>query len=138
MAGRTPKLVNLSDSSAALADPATDVRGRRLCDAHGVKVGWVDDLLVDERERRVRFLHVAAGGFLGMGQTRLLIPVDAVARVEDDAVHVNHSRAHIVSAPAYRPGMAEELYLSDVYRFYGLVPYWHAADAGPSSSPFRA
>jgi len=40
-------------------------RGRTVVDRHRDEVGRVEDLLVDERENRVRFLRVGEGGFLG-------------------------------------------------------------------------
>jgi hypothetical protein len=89
----------------------------------------VADLLIDEGEKRVHFLEVASGGFLGLGQTKFLLPVEAITRISDDTVYVNQTRQHIAGAPAYDPDLIHEDagvggYYGDVYRHYGYPPYW--------------
>ncbi|WP_246595390.1 PRC-barrel domain-containing protein [Actinoplanes auranticolor] len=85
MASRsTTPLVKLSDSRKILSDPAQDLRGRTVCDAAGEALGEVDDLLIDEAEREVRFLQITHGGILGFGATASLIPTAAVTRMTDD------------------------------------------------------
>ena len=117
-------LVRLSDTDLTLADPAEDIRGRNALDTAGEELGEIDDLLVDERERKVRFLEVTSGGFLGLGATKFLLPVDAIARIADDAVYINQSRERVAGAPAYDPTLVDERYMSQVYSHYGYPPYW--------------
>jgi CBS domain-containing protein/sporulation protein YlmC with PRC-barrel domain len=90
----------------------------------GEDLGKVDDLFIDEREQKVRFLEVASGGFLGLGATKFLLPVDAITRITDDAVYINQSRERVAGAPHYDPTLVEERYMSDVYSHYGYPPYW--------------
>ncbi len=118
-------LVKLGDTDLTVADPAEDVRGRTVVDRHGEEVGTVDDLLIDDREHKVRFLRVAAGGFLGLGQEKFLIPVDALTRIGGDAVHIDQTREHVAGGPRYDPDLAEDLgYWADAYGYYGYGPYW--------------
>lgn len=118
-------LLKLSDTSLTFADPAEDIRRRKVLDKDGEEIGDVDDLLVDGREKKVRFLQVASGGFLGLGETRFLIPVDAITRISDDAVHISQTREHIAGAPRYDPALVvDERYLGDIYGHYGCSPYW--------------
>jgi sporulation protein YlmC with PRC-barrel domain len=112
-------LVRLSDSDLALVDASTDVRGRRVVDADGDDVGEVDDLLVHEAERRVQLLCVRQGGFLGIGADRFLVPVDAVARVTGDAVHVDRGRAALTDVPGYDPEVEHD---ADYYQ--GVTTWW--------------
>jgi hypothetical protein len=72
----------------------------------------------------VRFLQVAAGGFLGLGERKLMVPVDAVTRVQDGKVHVDQTREHVAGAPEYDPEIVEERYWASVYDYYGYTPYW--------------
>jgi sporulation protein YlmC with PRC-barrel domain len=58
-------LVRLSDTELTMADGADDIRGRDVVDISGEELGEVDDLLIDDGERKVRFLEVASGGFPG-------------------------------------------------------------------------
>jgi hypothetical protein len=58
-------LVRLGDSDFLCANPENDVRAKAVYDAQGQRVGGVEDLYIDRKEREVRFLEVGAGGFWG-------------------------------------------------------------------------
>jgi CBS domain-containing protein/sporulation protein YlmC with PRC-barrel domain len=118
------RLVRLSDTNLALADPAEDIRRRKAVDVAGEDLGEVEDLFIDEREQKVRFLEVTSGGFLGLGATKFLLPVDAITHLTVDAVYINQSRERVAGAPRYNPTLVEERYVSDVYSHYGYPPYW--------------
>jgi sporulation protein YlmC with PRC-barrel domain len=117
-------LVKLSDTNLTLANRAEDIRGRDVLDTAGEEIGKVDDLLIDEQEQKVRFLQVSSGGFLGLGATKFLIPVDAIMRMTEDAVYISQARERLAGAPRYDPSLVDERYLSDVYGYYGYSPYW--------------
>lgn len=117
-------LVRLSDSDLTVADRDEDIRGRDVLDMAGEELGEVNDLLIDEGEQKVRFLEVSSGGFLGLGATKFLIPVDAITRITADAVHINQSRERVAGAPRYDPTLVDESYVSGVYSHYGYPPYW--------------
>ena len=129
-AGQMPasmKLVKLSDAGLTVTDPAEDIRGRKVMDQNGEEVGDVDDLLMDERERKVRFMRVATGGFLGLGETKFLLPVDAIARMDQDNVFIDQSRERIAGGPQYDPDLTYDMqYYGGLYGHYGYAPYWGA------------
>ena len=102
---RTASLRCIGDDRLKTTDPAEDVRGRTVLDNADKDIAEVDDLLVDDREHKVRFLRVAAGGFLGLGETRFLIPVDAITKMDDKAVHVYQTRGHVVTGRQYDPAL---------------------------------
>ena len=116
-------LIKLNDTSLTLADPHADVRGRTVVDATGYEVGEVDDLLIDDQEQHVRFLQIASGGFLGLGATHFLIPVEAIVRIEE-RVHIDQSREQLAEAPHYDPTLVEDHYYENLYSYYGYSPYW--------------
>ena len=118
------RLVRLSDTNLTLADPVEDIRGLKAVDAAGEELGSIDDLFIDEPDRNVRFLEISSGGFLGLGATKFLIPVDAITRIADEVVHINQSRERVAGAPQYDPTLVEEHYVSNVYSHYGYPPYW--------------
>jgi sporulation protein YlmC with PRC-barrel domain len=124
MHGTKAALVKLSDTNLTLASRAEDIRGRDVLDTAGDEIGKVDDLLIDEQEQKVRFLQVSSGGFLGLGATKFLIPVDAIMRMTEDAVYISHARERLAGAPRYDPSLVDERYLGDVYGYYGYSPYW--------------
>ncbi|MFB6556109.1 PRC-barrel domain-containing protein [Streptomyces sp. NPDC056405] len=124
-ADKTPILSKLSDSQQTVETPEEDVRGRKVADTDGNDVGKVEDLLVDEPECKVRFLLVAHGGFLGFGETKSFIPVEAVTHITDDQVFIDQSRERVAQAPVYDPDLTDEPdYYSNVYGYYGYQPFW--------------
>ena len=139
MEAETPiKLTTLKDSDMTLADSGEDVRGQPVLDRDGLEIGTVDALMLDEAESKVRFLRVAAGGFLGIGERQFLIPVEAVTRIDKEHVHVDHARAHVADAPAYDPNLVyEEGYYGNLYGHYGYDPYWRPGRIAPVSPYFR-
>lgn len=132
MATDIARLVKLGDTGLTIADPAQDLRGRRAIDRDGNEIGKVEALYVDEAERRVRFLEVESGGFLGIGGETRLLPVDALARIDRDAVHVDETRDRVHGSPRYDPEVTEEReYWNHLYGYYGRAPYW-----GPGYPPY--
>lgn len=131
-------LFKLSDSPLRVADRNEDIRGRKVVDESGGSVGKVADLFIDERERKVRLLQVnAGGGFLGLGETKLLIPVELVTQVNDESVRINQSRERIAGAPRYNRALARESNFNDVYCYYGCTPSWPGGHAYRSVSGYQ-
>lgn len=124
----TTRLVKMSEGRFETRNAAEDIRGRAVHDRDGHEIGKVQDLFVDDAEHRVRFLEVRAGGFLGIGATALLIPVDAVARVEADVVHLDQTRERITAAPAYDPRLHKDIHWADYCHYYGCTPFWERED----------
>ncbi|HEY7030562.1 MAG TPA: PRC-barrel domain-containing protein [Thermomicrobiales bacterium] len=120
-----PRLVKLSHSDLLIEYADEDVRGRVVLTVDGDRIGSVDDLLIDKEEQKVRFLEVGSGGFLGIGERKSLIPIEAVSQVDEQRVVVDHSREHVAAAPIYNPHVVQtDPYLNDVYEHYGYPPPW--------------
>jgi sporulation protein YlmC with PRC-barrel domain len=132
--GTEPGLVRLSDSGLVLQNQAQDIRGRDAYDEGGQEIGTVEDLYIDEEERKVRFLEVGAGGFLGIGEKHLLIPVEAVSEVREDRVTVDQSLEKVTGSPPFDTSVVPQAsYQQDIYRYYG---YGRAGGrAGPGAWP---
>ncbi len=117
-------LVKLGDSDLILETPAHDVRGRAVYSNAGEQIGTVEDLYVDEDERKVRFLDVEAGGFLGIGEKHFLVPVGAISEVTEDRLIVDESREKVLSSPPLDtdvvPGGQQQY---DVNTHYRELPY---------------
>lgn len=129
MNDNTTTLTRLGDSDLTVANEAEDVRGRKVIDRNGDETGSVDSLLIDEPERKVRFLEVGSGGFLGLGKKQVLVPVDAVTRIDDDHVYIDRGREEVAAGPDYDPELTpapDRPYYEDVYVHYGYLPYWGA------------
>jgi sporulation protein YlmC with PRC-barrel domain len=132
-------LTRLGDSELTVANEAEDVRGHKVIDKNGDEIGSVDALLIDEPERKVRFLEVGSGGFLGLGKKQVLIPVDAVRRIDDEHVYIGHERDEVASGPGYDPELMPEPdrpFVEGVYVHYGYLPYWGAGYRHPGYPHF--
>ena len=81
------------------ANPEDDLRGKAVYDAQEQRIGSVEDLYIDWHEREVRFLEVGAGGFLGIGEKPLLVPVEAITQVAEDRVTIEPGRTEKVEGP---------------------------------------
>jgi sporulation protein YlmC with PRC-barrel domain len=119
----TSNLVRLSRSDLMIDDPGDDIRGRQVVTVGGEKIGEVDDLLIDITERKVRFLDVGSGGFLGIGEHKSLVPVEAVSRLDEDHVYIDHALEHVAGAPHYHPTVdVTDRYVNSIYGYYGYTP----------------
>jgi sporulation protein YlmC with PRC-barrel domain len=113
-------LSRLRDTNRTVARSADDIRGRMVKDKDGVGLGKVESLLIDDVEQKVRFMEVASGGFLGFGEKKSFIPVEAITRLTDEVVHISHTREHVAGAPQYDP----DLVAGDPNYFFSLYPYY--------------
>ena len=123
----TSTVRRLRDIGETVARADDDVRGRKVLDNMGNKVGTVEGLMVDDAANKVRFLRVECGGFLGLGATHVMIPVDAITAIASDAVTIDRGGEHLHGAPRYDPALVadfDERYWGDVYGYYGFAPFW--------------
>jgi sporulation protein YlmC with PRC-barrel domain len=123
---RVPTFSRLRDIDKTIVRSDEDIRGRMVKDNDGYDLGMIDSLLVDDIEGKVRFMVVASGGVLGIGESKSVIPVDAITRVTSDEVFISHTREHVAGAPLYDPEVitADPNYLVNVYRHYGYGGYF--------------
>jgi sporulation protein YlmC with PRC-barrel domain len=119
------KLIKLGDTNLTLAQPADDIRGRKVVDKKGELIGHVDDLFIDDTQKRVRMLLIRHGGVFGLGGDKFLMPIDAVTKIDHDLVHIDRQREHLAGVPVYNPEMTpDEHYFTGIYGFWGFGPYW--------------
>jgi sporulation protein YlmC with PRC-barrel domain len=104
MAQRAPSqigLIKLSDSDFVLENPEQDIHGKDVYNVDGERIGSVDGLYIDRQERKVRFLELGAGGFLGIGGKHLLVPVEAITQVGEARVTIEPGRDKVVDPPPF-------------------------------------
>ena len=97
--GRVPTLVKMSGSEFGVKSRESDIRRLGVFNRNGDQIGSVEDFYVDTQEREVRFLEVSAGGFMGLGEQRFLIPVEAVINFREGGVTVGESREKTSESP---------------------------------------
>lgn len=117
----------MSDANLTVSDPNRDIRNRKVIDQHDDEIGHVSGLFIDQDERKVRMLQVAAGGFLGLGERHFLVPVEAVSSVTQDEERINRARDRVVNSPAYNPNLKEardRKFWEPYHGYYGYAPSW--------------
>ncbi len=85
---REPTLEKLRNLGETVSSSDEDIRGRMVKDRDGRDLGTIDGLLVDAAAGKVRFMEVASGGFLGLGERKSLIPVEAITKITDHEVSI--------------------------------------------------
>lgn len=125
-------LVRMSDTSYQFTDRSEDIRGRKVLDRSQDEIGKVDDLFIDQSEGKIRFLEISSGGFLGLGETKFLIPVDAITSISEEEVHIDQTREKVAGAPRYQPELVDARLLTDTYDYYGYMPYWGVGYSYPA------
>jgi sporulation protein YlmC with PRC-barrel domain len=136
--GAQTTLVKLGDTDLTVADPAEDIRGRKVFDRDGEEMGKVDGLMIDESERKVRFLEVSGGGFLGIGDQTVMIPVDSITRIDKDHVYIDQTHAHVAGGPRYDPSLIKDPgFWGTAYDYYGVSPYWSSGYMYPGYPFYR-
>lgn len=127
------RLVPVRESShLPLSDPRDDFLGLEVLDCLGQRIGLIEELLVDLRERRVRLLRVRSVVRRSRAVPTRLIPMDAVWRITDRDVSVNRVRAHVEAGPAVVGDEPEQRDLERIYAHYGYYPYWEPGYVYPS------
>ncbi|AZI44202.1 PRC-barrel domain containing protein [Deinococcus psychrotolerans] len=120
-------LEKLGDTNLTLSNPSDDIRSHKVVDANGEALGHVSALFTDKKNRKVRFLQVGAGGFLGMGEREFLVPIEDLSSTSRAEVRINHSRDHVVAAPHFDPKLTTNYthdFFYPYYGYYGISPYW--------------
>ena len=119
--GRQPNLINLNDTNLHLEESWQDLRGLDVYDANDDQIGSVEDVYVDRERREARLLDVSAGGMLGIGKKRFLVPVEDVKRdLDGDRLTVEHPKEKVMESPEFDPddGPRSDLQRA-VYAYYG-------------------
>ncbi len=79
------------------------LRGRKVFDRDGKEIGTLEDLFIHQDERRLHYLDVRAGGFLGLGKRIFLIPMHLVEEIREDRVTLNETREQVINSPEVTP-----------------------------------
>lgn len=99
-------LYKMNDLGWTFAHPTDDIRTYHVINECGEKIGKVEDLMIDELEHKTRYMQVGEGGILGLGETRFLIPVEAITLIENDTVHIDRNHKS-TKKPVFDPEMVE-------------------------------
>ena len=114
---------------------ASKLVGSHVKNLQGEYLGKIDDFIINKD--RIAFGILSHGGFLGMGVRLVAIPFGAFSFEQTGGYFVlDISRERLESAPEFdRTRFASPAWAEDVYRFFGLQPYWTEGGYGEGVSP---
>jgi sporulation protein YlmC with PRC-barrel domain len=107
----------LGDADLTVAKTDVDIRGRTVRDSDGKELGKIGDLLIDPHDLAVHLMRVESGGFLGVGESQVFIPIEAIARITDIDVWIDQSNEHVGRERRYEP------HLVTTQKYFGDVSY---------------
>lgn len=109
---------------------ASDLIGENVENTAGDNLGEIEDLIVDLNSGRVVTAVVSAGGFLGIGDKLISIPLRefAIPAAGEDLV-LNTSKEKLTGGPAFDrntwPKLDDPAWVAPVYGYYGETMYWN-------------
>ncbi len=128
-AGNRSFAASYSNNNLDLRYRADKMIGSQVIDQQGTRVGEITDLLIDSNDRVVFAVLDPAWG-LGFGHRRwVAIPITAISWNGANQNYVlNVPRERLARAPSFDkydwPDMGDRNWISSIYQFYGLTPYW--------------
>jgi len=108
---------------------ASTLEGDSVRNSAGEDLGKVDEIMIDIPSGKVAYAVLSFGGILRMGNKLFAVPWSALKVDEDEKCFLlDVDKKTLESAPGFDkdhwPDMADTSWGSDVYRYYGVTPYW--------------
>ncbi len=104
---------------------ASEIVGTEVKNDQGELLGKVKDLVFDG-EGRISFAVLGYGGFLGISQNLVAVPITSLSYVQEPRYFaMNTTKESIHSAPLFsKQALNNPNWANDYYRYFGQQPYW--------------
>ena len=103
--------------------------GSTVKNPQGKELGSIKDLVISPDENRIVYAVLSFGGVLGLGEKFFAMPLSALkpgAEAKTFVLEIDPERLR--TAPEFNhnnwPQMTDPQWITSVYTFYGLQPYW--------------
>jgi sporulation protein YlmC with PRC-barrel domain len=122
----------------------TKVVGSRIKNLQNQDIGTIDDLIFNPDTGRVRFAVLGVGGFLGAGETKVVVPWGAVGLVkgapgEAPSYVIDAPKDKLSSAPRFDPNKLTGLYAraaaQPIFDYFGIAFFEDVPAPGQSTAP---
>ena len=98
--------------------------GSKVSVKDGSDYGTIKDFMVDS-QGRVAFVLISHGGLWGLGQETIAVPIETLSfNTTDQKFALNLSKDELENAPTADKEQMSESKVLQIYRFYGIQPYW--------------
>ncbi len=109
---------------------AAEIEGAAVQNTKGEKLGKVSKLLIDLKSGQVGYAIVSAGGVLGMGEKKYIVPFKALKPGESGTLLLDVPAGKLKEAPEGNLEQAlNRQQGAEIHRFYGVAPYWESSGA---------
>ncbi len=104
---------------------ASEIVGTQVENPQGEVLGKIDDLVFDD-EGRISFAILGYGGFLGIGQNLVAVPITSLFYAEEPRhFALNTTKEDIQSAPLFsKKALDDPGWANGFYRYFDQQPYW--------------
>ena len=108
---------------------SSNVIGSHVKNLKGDSLGDIKDLVIDPENSRVVYAVLSFGGVLGLGEKRFAVPLSAMKRSSEvNTFILDVAQERLQQAPEFNqnnwPQMTDPQWVTAIYDFYGLKPYW--------------
>ncbi|MBC7835525.1 MAG: PRC-barrel domain-containing protein [Phycisphaerales bacterium] len=100
-------------------------------------LGEVEDFIIQPANGRIVYGVLAAGGFMGMGEDHIALPLSALQHRMDGDTHeffLNMTADRLKNAPKFGkdswPNMEDRTWGEPVHKFFGVEPFWVLDERG--------
>lgn len=83
---------------------ADDIVGTRVYGPNDANVGSVDDIIVNTTSKQVEAAILSVGGFLGIGNKLVAVPIDQLQMGQDGRLSISLTREQLEQAPEFAYG----------------------------------
>jgi sporulation protein YlmC with PRC-barrel domain len=122
----------------------TTVVGSHIKNLQNQDLGTIDDLLFNPDTGRVRFAVLGVGGFLGAGETKVVVPWGAVGLVKNapgqaPSYVIDAPQNKLAKAPRFDPNKLTELSgrgaAQPIFDYFGIAFFEDVPAPGQSTAP---
>ena len=107
----------------------SDITGTKVFNPKLEEIGTINEWVVDEPKGNIRFAIVGVGGFLGMGETDVIVPWLAFQFKHNNKGEVTHllnvTREQLEKAPRFDREKLDQFYSREmsepIFRHYGVT-----------------
>ena len=122
----------MPDTSVQLRDGmlrSSKCIGAKVVNPEGESLGRIEDLVIDPYENQVAAAVVSFGGFLGIGEKLVPVPLSALSYdAREQRFLINVDKETLRNGPSFRhdawPALMDRVWAADLYSYYGYPPYW--------------
>lgn len=100
----------------------SDLKGMTLVGSDGQEIGEIETVVLDRNSGHIGFVTMKVGQTLGMGGETVVIPWEAMRRVQEGQIRVNKASTTFESAPRIEADRLGDLndrsYRNEIYAYY--------------------